>query len=789
MLISFSLHALLEVSLDGTKPYTEIQTAVNSAEAGDTVLVYPGTYFENIDLSNTNNLSLISLEATTNDTTYISITTINGSLNQNSVIVCNGNNTNFLVRGFTITGGTGWQGSGYSVGGGVNVFVGNMSLVNSIIKYNSADRGGGVIIFPNVGLHLSGAIIRNNLGYDSGGGLQVASSYDEQPSIIFDQENRSSIYDNYASLGSDIHWYNHNGGNCDVYLKKFTVSEYDFYYASYWDPNGGYLDIGYNPYYVFDIEEGIHEQVDADLYVSMEGNDNNNGLTPEQALRSTYRAFQIIKSNPNNQRTVHLPVGYYSNCANGYEDLPITVKSNTTLQGVSAEETIIDGENIKVVPFTGVINASLTGENITIKNISLPNRTGCVLRSSAVMNLNLENIIIDNCLNNDIRECPLLLGSVAYSSVRMKNVLIQNCVSDLYEAVGYVQGIDVTLDNVIIKDNTNTHNSDVGTVGIFQVYAKNLLVVKNSQFINNHSSVQSYGGANFRFLTLYDSLNIVIDNCLIANNSDGNNSRNFYTAGNRILVNNCTFSNNTGGMDYTTVFIASESIKVYNSILFNNSQNSAFHYGPVAIDIDNCLFSNNLGNLFSPTSSGLFNLGENNLYDTDPLFVGGDPAINSYYQLSGEEVSGYSPAIDAGTADFNFMPDWYEVNDLDLWGNPRVFGDRVDMGCYEYQGYTGSHDNEIALNNFTATNYPNPFNPETTIEFNNPVQGQVNINIYNLKGQLVKSLLHDNLNYGLHQVIWRGKDSNGKQVSSGVYFYKISSGQNKSVTKKIILMK
>ncbi len=98
-------------------------------------------------------------------------------------------------------------------------------------------------------------------------------------------------------------------------------------------------------------------------------------------------------------------------------------------------------------------------------------------------------------------------------------------------------------------------------------------------------------------------------------------------------------------------------------------------------------------------------------------------------------------------------------------------------------------DNSLVPIRFSVTNYPNPFNPQTTIEFNNPVQGQVNINIYNLKGQLVKNLLQDNLNQGVHKVIWDGRDSNDKQVSSGLYFYKISSGNNKSVTKKIILMK
>jgi flagellar hook assembly protein FlgD len=63
------------------------------------------------------------------------------------------------------------------------------------------------------------------------------------------------------------------------------------------------------------------------------------------------------------------------------------------------------------------------------------------------------------------------------------------------------------------------------------------------------------------------------------------------------------------------------------------------------------------------------------------------------------------------------------------------------------------------------------------------------VNIYNLKGQLVKNLLQDNLNQGVHKVVWQGRDSNEQQVASGVYFYKISAGQKKSVTHKIILMK
>src|SRR5690554_5969034 len=221
MIISFNLHALLEVSLDGTKPYIEIQAAITEAVAGDTILVHPGTYYENLDLSNSANLSLISLEATTNDSIYISQTIIDGSLAENSVILLNGRNSQFLVRGFTITGGSGWTGAQFTFGGGVLVYFGHLSLINSVVEYNCADNGGGVAILETGGVFFSGTTLRNNVAYYGGGGLTMGSSSSSQPEIEFDQINRSSIYDNYSRAGTDILWYIHFGGSCEIYLHKF----------------------------------------------------------------------------------------------------------------------------------------------------------------------------------------------------------------------------------------------------------------------------------------------------------------------------------------------------------------------------------------------------------------------------------------------------------------------------------------------------------------------------------------------------------------------------------------
>lgn len=85
-------------------------------------------------------------------------------------------------------------------------------------------------------------------------------------------------------------------------------------------------------------------------------------------------------------------------------------------------------------------------------------------------------------------------------------------------------------------------------------------------------------------------------------------------------------------------------------------------------------------------------------------------------------------------------------------------------------------------------NYPNPFNPETTIRYNLKDAGQVKLAIYNTKGQLIKTLVDDHKAAGLNSVTWNGLDENGSAVASGLYYYKMYAGKYSS-TKKMILMK
>ncbi|PKN72838.1 MAG: hypothetical protein CVU50_05825 [Candidatus Cloacimonetes bacterium HGW-Cloacimonetes-3] len=85
-------------------------------------------------------------------------------------------------------------------------------------------------------------------------------------------------------------------------------------------------------------------------------------------------------------------------------------------------------------------------------------------------------------------------------------------------------------------------------------------------------------------------------------------------------------------------------------------------------------------------------------------------------------------------------------------------------------------------------NYPNPFNPETTIRYSIDEPGMVALDIYNLKGQLVKTLSNGNANSGRYSVIWNGTDNSGNACSSGVYFYRLST-KNKTLVQKMLMLK
>ncbi len=90
--------------------------------------------------------------------------------------------------------------------------------------------------------------------------------------------------------------------------------------------------------------------------------------------------------------------------------------------------------------------------------------------------------------------------------------------------------------------------------------------------------------------------------------------------------------------------------------------------------------------------------------------------------------------------------------------------------------------------NTVLSNYPNPFNPSTTIAFTIPTDGCVTLEVFNIKGQKVKSLLDRRMEKGEHAITWHGDDDSGKSCSSGVYLYRMKAG-DATKTSRMLLMK
>ncbi len=139
--------------------------------------------------------------------------------------------------------------------------------------------------------------------------------------------------------------------------------------------------------------------------------------------------------------------------------------------------------------------------------------------------------------------------------------------------------------------------------------------------------------------------------------------------------------------------------------------------------------------------------------------------------------------------------DQYSIYDLDLkygLGNDDSIYYRGDIARTGSRGYLiVDNDDQVVkpiVANVLHNAYPNPFNPETTLSFELKAASDATLEVFNIKGQKVNTLVERRLSKGSHTVVWSGDDKNGNTVPSGIYFYKLTAG-NETLTKKAVLMK
>ena len=109
----------------------------------------------------------------------------------------------------------------------------------------------------------------------------------------------------------------------------------------------------------------------------------------------------------------------------------------------------------------------------------------------------------------------------------------------------------------------------------------------------------------------------------------------------------------------------------------------------------------------------------------------------------------------------------------------------TDDGIYKYaENVTLVNKGKVQLNNFYLfQNYPNPFNPSTKIKYQLPQSGIVLLKIIDMLGREIKTLVEEYQNAGVHEISFNASD-----IASGVYFYKVASG-NFSLVKKMVLLR
>jgi flagellar hook assembly protein FlgD len=119
----------------------------------------------------------------------------------------------------------------------------------------------------------------------------------------------------------------------------------------------------------------------------------------------------------------------------------------------------------------------------------------------------------------------------------------------------------------------------------------------------------------------------------------------------------------------------------------------------------------------------------------------------------------------------------------------RVFAWADRLGAFK----TGPKSIIVPEQSRLTQNYPNPFNPTTTIDYDigflDGLYQDVEFNIYNIRGQIVKTLVDQQVQPGQYSVVWNGLDEMGKQVSSGIYFARLMTGKGYANTVKMLVLR
>jgi len=759
--------AIITVKQDGTGNYTTIQAGIVacSYNSGDTVLVWPGVYFENIVYLG-KYITVASLYITNPDKWYIYNTIIDGSYAGATVYMYGGSDT-LTINGFTIRNGCG------DPGGGIYANLTTISIENCIIEFNKAlDSGGGGIFCNQTTAYLSGSTIRFNHAVAAGGIL-----CNHYSNIIFDPNNKCNIYCNYGAPGSD-YAKSYLSPSQTIIVDTFTIMNPDnFFISSYDNQNNPVNDIN------IQIENGYLEPVDHDLYINpVSGNDANSGTSINDPLRTIAYAYILIKSDSLNPHNIFLANGIYSPNTND-EKLPFGTRSYISLIGKSRDSTIIDADSLSDFYRGFAFKKNFSIENLTI----LHGKKGVYIEKND--KLTFKNILLKDGFSGPWTGFNLF----QIDSLFLKNITIKNLTGNAVLAIGNNSETvkSFRIEDCIVMNNgpdadpINTGNEG-GGIGIsgdndppvsYQGEIVNIQVTNNLRIPDPFWGPGNYVGFS---ASQYCKINMI-------------NS----TIGNNILRGSYGFGTNASW---------GAELNIYNSILYGDSlKELSLGYPTETTDPSTCrvYYSNIEDGQYEIVNWNNINTlvwGPGNI-DCDPLW---DTTAAIPYAIPWN-----SPCVNTGTPMYEpgmqppyiiqedtvyklitFDYDTIDLPQTDLVGNPRIFGGRIDMGAYECQDTgTGVTKYKYQTTKLKVDVYPNPFCYNTFIMFEMENEAEVRVIIYDLQGNAVKELMNASLPAGNYNLTWSGEDEGGNKAESGTYLVSVFVDGHKACSEKVVLKK
>jgi hypothetical protein len=713
--------------------YATIQLGLNACQTGDTVLVQPGTYYENIFWPNVNGIKLFAEGDTTN-------TIIEGLPQGGSVITIISNvvSSNSIIKGFKIKGGNIAKGGGIYCKDAGPIFK-ELSITANI----AVDEGGG-IYFENSNALVEYCQIYNNSANNYGGGIYI-QNVSKSLLIV-----NSLIHHNTAP----------NGGG---------ISGYNFSFIKSTLKNNTALTIGGGAY-IFGpaiIDSSLISNNSAgqgggmvigDLNVTISNTDIIDNSANRGGAIEAWTAGVIM----NYVRIIGNSAGH---CGGIYAEDYSNFYLNNCI--ISSNSSNGDGGGFDFVSSILTINNSIVDSNSSKDGAGINSWNARVVLQSVIF---IDNIATGN--GGAINFYSSGQNSSSFNSIKVvKNRAING--GGIYINNGWTPLII----NSIIAQNIANNNGG-GIYGYINLSKTS--IVSNKAF--------NKGGA---VLIAYESN---IDKCTIANNITQNIVGGIYIENTYYITNqfsNSNFINNGWGIyNLINSFIAGAISNYWGSNVgpYHPIQNTTGDGDSVNsyVNVTPWLIEPNTEAPPPPVQ----NLMIQNISDTSILLIWNGSLIS--------DLAGYKIYYDTDKSGYPYSNVIDIINDTSYTIKGLTTGQiyYITVTTYDIDGNESWYSNEVSgtitdiaeeieiISVYKLTqNYPNPFNPTTTISYSLTNNSLVQLKIFNILGQEVATLVNEEKPIGKYEI-----NFNASNLSSGVYFYKIQTGDFVQ-TKKMILLK